>query len=256
MTNKFLRLAGGLVLAAALLPGALAANVAASRYDAAIESQVKNTLSKKPAFHNVEATTEDGIVTLSGTTELYQQKLDAAKKIRHAEHVAGVRNLIEVSGAQVSDDELRQKLARKLAYDRVGYADNVFSALTLDVKNGVASVGGEVYQDLDRTSALDLVARTPGVKDVVDNVKVLPTSIFDNDVRLRTARAIYRDPMLSRYAMVPAAPIRIVVDHGHVTLYGAVDSQLDKQLAGVRANQVFGVFSVDNQLTVPNQVAR
>ena len=90
--------------------------------------------------------------SLSGTTELYQQKLDAAKKIRHTEHVAGVRNLIEVSGAQVSDDELRQKLARKLAYDRVGYADNVFSALTLDVKNGVASVGGEVYQDLDRTS--------------------------------------------------------------------------------------------------------
>ena len=91
---------------------------------------------------------------------------------------------------------------------------------------------------------------------MIDNVKVLPTSIFDNDIRLRTAQAIYRDPMLSRYAMVPAAPIRIVVDHGHVTLYGAVDSQLDKQVAGVRANQVFGVFSVDNQLTVPNQVAR
>src|SRR5437868_14684516 len=106
MRNKFLRLVGGLVLAAVLLPGALAANVAASRYDAAIESQVKNTLSKKPAFHNVEATTDDGIVTLSGTTELYQQKLDAAKKIRHAEHVAGERDLIDVHGAHVKADQL------------------------------------------------------------------------------------------------------------------------------------------------------
>jgi osmotically-inducible protein OsmY len=244
-------------MVAALLPGAaLAANATASRFDATIENKVKNTLSTKSAFHNVEATTEDGIVTLSGTTELYRQKLDAAKKVRNTEHMAGVRNLIEVSGANISDDELRQKLARKLAYDRVGYADNAFSAFTLEVKNGVASVGGEVYQDLDRTSALDLVANTPGVKDVIDNVKVLPTSIFDDDIRVRAARAIYGDPTLARYAMVPAAPIRIVVDRGHVTLYGAVDSQLDRQIAGVRANQVFGVFNVDNQLTTPKQVVR
>ena len=118
MPNKFLRLSGGLIMAAALLPGsALAANATASRSDATIESKVTKALSTKSAFHNVEATTEDGIVTLSGTTELYQQKLDAAKKVRHTEHVAGVRNLIEVSGTNISDDELRHKLARKLTIE-------------------------------------------------------------------------------------------------------------------------------------------
>jgi osmotically-inducible protein OsmY len=66
-------------------------------------------------------------------------------------------------------------------------------------------------------------------------------------------RAIYGDPVLSRYAMDPQAPIRIIVDRGHVTLYGVVDNALDKQVAGMRANQVFGAFSVDNELVARNQ---
>ena len=92
--------------------------------------------------------------------------------------------------------------------------------------------------------------RTPGVKDVVNEVKVLPTSIFDNEIRIRTARAIYRDSVLGRYAIDPVDPIRIVVDNGHVTLYGTVQSQMDKNIAGLRASGVFGAFSVDNKLAV------
>jgi hypothetical protein len=79
---------------------------------------------------------------------------------------------------------------------------------------------------------------------------VAPTSIFDDDIRVRTLRALYRDPVLGRYATDPAAPIRILVDNGHVTLYGTVDNPMDKQIAGVRANSVFGVFSVQNNLSV------
>ncbi len=56
--------------------------------------------------------------------------------------------------------------------------------------------------------------------------------------------------MLSRYAIDPAYPIRIVVENGHVTLYGTVANQMDKQVAGIRANQVFGAFSVQNDLQV------
>jgi hyperosmotically inducible periplasmic protein len=67
---------------------------------------------------------------------------------------------------------------------------------------------------------------------------------------LRAARAIYRDPVLSKYAIDPARPIRIVVDNGHLTLYGAVDSAVDKNVAGIRAGQVFGAFSVENKLVV------
>jgi hyperosmotically inducible protein len=45
-------------------------------------------------------------------------------------------------------------------------------------------------------------------------------------------------------------PIRIIVKNGHATLEGVVDSEADKNLAGLRANGVGGVFSVTNNLKV------
>ena len=60
----------------------------------------------------------------------------------------------------------------------------------------------------------------------------------------------FHDNVLSRYASDPAAPIRIVVSNGKLSLYGTVESAMDKQLAGMRANQVSGVFSVQNNLMV------
>ena len=95
-----------------------------------------------------------------------------------------------------------------------------------------------------------IAARTSGVKDVVSEVKVLPTSTFDDSIRRRMARAIYRDSVLGRYGTDPADPIRIVVDNGHVTLYGTVQSTMDKTIAGMRAGSVPGAFSVDNKLVV------
>jgi osmotically-inducible protein OsmY len=82
---------------AGVLTASLAAQTDASRYDPAIQAKVALELAKKPEFRNVQSSTEDGIVTLTGTVELYQQKLDAAKKIRKSDKVQGVRNLIEVS---------------------------------------------------------------------------------------------------------------------------------------------------------------
>jgi hypothetical protein len=84
----------------------------------------------------------------------------------------------------------------------------------------------------------------------VDNIKVAPVSGFDDRIRINAMRAIYRDPVLSRYASDPAKPIRIVVDNGKLSLYGTVASAMDKQVAGIRASQVFGVFSVKNNLEV------
>jgi len=81
---------------------------------------------------------------------------------------------------------------------------------------------------------------------------VEPVSPMDDGLRLRTARAIYHDSVLSKYAVDPAQPIRIIVDNGHITLYGSVDSNMDKTVAGMRANQIFGAFSVENKLVVGN----
>jgi hyperosmotically inducible protein len=241
---------GFAVIMALLVLLSMTAMASTGRYDQQIQQTVSHKLHDAKQLQSVNSSVEDGIVTLTGTVSLYQDKLDAAKKTKRLANVTGVRNDIAVAGETVPDAQLQQKLAKKLAYDRVGYYDNAFNYLALSVKDGVATINGDTLNDVAKDSALDIVARTPGVKDVVNEVTVLPVSLFDDSIRVQTARAIYRDSVLGRYATDPVHPIRIVVDNGHVTLYGTVESAMDKTIAGMRANAVPGAFSVENKLVV------
>jgi hyperosmotically inducible protein len=206
----------------------------------------------KKQFHNVKVTVENGIATLSGTVDLYEYKADADKTVHKVKGITAVRNEIEVAGPTVSDQELQAKLQEKLQYDRVGYG-NTFDAIGLTVQNGVVTVGGHSHNYVDRDSALALVSTYPGVKDVVDNIQVDPLSEMDERSRMAVARAVYGFPSLNKYAINPAQPIRISVQNGNVELYGVVDTQADKDAAGIRANSVPGIFSVKNYLQVANQ---
>jgi len=250
MAKKSLGSMVGAFLAVGLLSATLVAQTpAAARYDNQIQTTLAQKLASKNQFNDVKASVDDGIVTLTGTVDLYQRKLDAGKLARKTANSQGVRNLITVAGANVPDAQLEQKLATKLRYVRVGY-DSTFDYFALGVKDGVVTVEGQDRTGVGRDEALADIANMPGVKDVIDNVTVAPVSGFDDGLRLRAMRAIYRDSVLSKYAMDPARPIRIVVTNGHVTLYGSVDSKMDKDVAGIRANQIFGAFSVDNKLEV------
>jgi hyperosmotically inducible periplasmic protein len=245
--KNILRAINSLLMVGVLSVG-MAAQSASARHDSDIQSRVTQQFTKKQEFRNLQASTEDGIVTLSGTVDLYQQKLDAAKKVRKMNQVQGVRNLIAVSSS-APDAEVQAKLERKLHYDRIG-DDNQFNFVDASVKNGEATLTGATRSDVGRDSAVWIANNMPGVNDVVDNIKVLPVSGFDDRIRISAVRAIYRDPVLGRYASDPAKPIRIVVDNGKLSLYGTVATAMDKQVAGMRANQVFGVFSVQNNLEV------
>jgi len=238
------------VIVALLVLLSMTAMAATGRYDQQIQQTVSQKIHDAKQLQSVNSSVEDGIVTLTGTVGLYQDKLDAAKKVKKLANVTGVRNDITVAGETVPDSQLQQTLAKKLAYDRVGYYDNAFNYLALGVKDGVVTLNGDTVTDVAKDSALAIVARSPGVKDVVSQVNVLPVSLFDDSLRVRTARAIYRDSVLGRYATDPVDPIRIVVDNGHVTLYGTVQSAMDKTIAGMRANAVPGAFSVENKLVV------
>jgi len=220
----------------------------AGRYDQQIQQEVTKALQSKDKWKGMTGATDDGIVTLEGTAKILIDKLDAGKKVSNLDHVQGVRNHVEVEG-NVPDPQLQQQLADKLRYDRVGYGI-VFNALAVGVENGVATVSGQVHDYPSRDSALAIAETTPGVKEVVDNINVLPTSPMDDDIRIRVARAIYGNNQLSRYALDPQKPIRIVVENGHVSLYGVVDSQMDKQIAETQAKSVPNVFSVEDHLVV------
>lgn len=207
----------------------------------------------KSQFKDVKATVDNGIATLTGNVNLYEYKIDAANRVRKVKGVTAVRNEIQVNGPSVPDEQLKAKLAEKLAYDRVGYGTTTFNAIAIGVQNGVVTLRGHAYSYPDRDSAVGMVSTYPGIKDVVDDIEVDPTSIMDDQTRLAVARAIYGFPSLNKYAMDPAKPIRISVQNGNVGLYGVVDSQADKDTAALRANAVPNVFSVKNYLQVTGQ---
>jgi osmotically-inducible protein OsmY len=221
----------------------------ATSNDATIQADVMKALDNK-RFKDVKASVKDGVVALTGTVDVYSDKEAADQKAHHRKNVKAVQNMIEVAGPAVDDVQLRNKLAEKLAYDRVGYGTTAFNALTIGVQNGVVTLGGIAYGPTDKDSALSLVENYPGVKDVIDNIEVAPVSPNDDRIRLAEARAIYGAPQLNKYAMDPAKPIRITVVNGNVTLSGVVDNQSDKDVANIKANGVSGVFKVINNLQV------
>ena len=214
-----------------------------------IDADVHKALDNKK-FANVTASLHGPEVVLTGTVDIYAAKEEAGNRVHHVKGVKGVDNEIRVAGPTVEDVELRAKLAKALTYDRVGYGTTPFNSLTIGVHDGVVTLGGMVYGPPDKDSALGLVGNTPGVKDIIDNIKVAPVSPMDDRLRLELARVIYGTPQLQKYALDPAKPIRITVVNGNVTLTGVVDSKMDHDVAGIRANTVPGVFKVVNDLQV------
>ena len=126
----------------------------------------------------------------------------------------------------------------------------VFDNLAFTVDNGVVTLEGQVVQPSTKSDAKSRVAKLRGVETVINNIKVLPPSPTDGRLRRVLYRAIFRNTALSRYALGTNPSIHIIVDTGHVTLEGVVSNEADKNLAGIRANSVGGIFSVTNNLKV------
>jgi hyperosmotically inducible protein len=124
----------------------------------------------------------------------------------------------------------------------------VFDNLAYKVEGSTVTLYGQVVRPTTRKDAERRVARIDGVERVVNNIEVLPLSSFDDEIRVRTYRTLFRTGGLYRYAMGANPSIHIVVNRGHVTLEGVVSSEGDKNLAYIAARGVPGVFSVTNNL--------
>jgi hyperosmotically inducible periplasmic protein len=109
---------------------------------------------------------------------------------------------------------------------------------------------GDVINPTLKTDAERAVKGIEGVEQVVNHINVLPPSSLDDRIRREVARAVFSADGLSRYGWEAAPSIHVIVNGGHVRLTGIVSSDGDKTLAGMRANQVPGVFSVENNLVV------
>ena len=153
--------------------------------------------------------------------------------------------------APQSDDALAQKVRHEIVmYSRYSIWDNI----NLRVNNGSVELTGAVSQPYKKSEITKIVQTTPGVTSVTNRLEVLPLSPMDDQLRLQVARAIFRDPSLSRYALQAVPPIHIIVNNGHVTLEGVVNNSMEKEIAGIRAASAGLSFgSITNNLRVENQ---
>ena len=130
----------------------------------------------------------------------------------------------------------------------------VFDNLAYKVSpDGTVTLLGQVARPTLKSDAERVVKKIEGVERVDNQIQVLPTSPFDDQIRRATYRAIYGNEVLSQYALRAVPPIHIIVNNGHVTLEGVVARQMDKQIAEMQAKSVPNVFSVTNNLRVEEE---
>jgi osmotically-inducible protein OsmY len=176
----------------------------------------------------------------------------------------------------MNEDDLR--IAQQVRSQIVTLSNyGVFDSVSFSVEHGAVALNGQASRPTLKKSAERVVKKIEGVRSIENNIKVLPNSRFDDDVRARTYARIYGDASLSRYnpnrgtpfwsspARLAAGitndpprgnhPIHIIVENGSVTLEGVVDTEGDKNVAGIRANGVQGAFQVVNNLTVAGMQA-
>jgi hyperosmotically inducible protein len=127
---------------------------------------------------------------------------------------------------------------------------SIWDDIGFRVVNGNVELRGAVSQPIKKDDIERLVERIPGVASVTNDIKVLPLSSMDDRLRVQVANAIYRDPSLARYAVLAVPSIHIIVENGHVTLTGTVNSDMDKQIAGMRAASGLSFGPVTNNLVV------
>lgn len=179
--------------------------------------------------------------------------------------------VISAENRAMSEDDYR--IARTVQREVATLSNyGVFDSVSFTVDNGAVVLNGEASRPTLKKSAERVVGKIEGVHSIENNIEVLPNSRFDNDVRARAYARIYGDASLSRYnpnrgtpfwvspARVAAGitndpprghhPIHIIVRNGNVTLEGVVDTEGDKNLAGIRANSIQGAFQVVNNLAV------
>jgi hyperosmotically inducible protein len=127
---------------------------------------------------------------------------------------------------------------------------SVFDHLAFEVDGSEVTLLGKVTQPSTKSDAEKAIRSMEGVTNVINKIDVLPASPMDDQIRRAEFRAIYSEGRLEKYAVGAVPPIHIVVEGGHVTLEGVVNSQADKDVAGIRAKTVPNVFSVTNNLRV------
>jgi osmotically-inducible protein OsmY len=171
-----------------------------------------------------------------------------------AKYVAAVAAVLALSTPAFAADPGNLQTFRDVQRQVLQYPHfTIFDSVNTQVDAGVVTLTGKVTMPYKKSDIEKRVARLPNVKAVDNRLEVLPVSQFDDELRVRIARAIYRNPQFVMYGSMVNPPIHVIVDRGHVTLEGVVNSDVDKAVARSIADS-FLAFSVTNDLTTEAEV--
>src|SRR5215467_4951012 len=163
----------------------------------------------------------------------------------------GLTLVLAASAAPPDNPMSQDRITRQVRHELVMIPQlTVFDSLSYKVDDGTVILMGQVRNGFIKDEATAVVKKIEGVERVDNRIEVLPASFNDDRIRRREALAIFGFEPLSRYSMGVLPSIRIIVKNGNVSLQGVVDSTMDRNVAGIRANGVPGVFSVQNNLVV------
>ena len=162
--------------------------------------------------------------------------------------------LLALSSSALAQDRRDQRIANDIVrqvnwYNRF----TIFDDVNISVENGLVTLTGKVTMPYKKNDIAKRVADVHGVREVMNQIDVLPVSSFDEELRLRIARAIYGNPSFWNYAAMANPPIHIIVEHGKVTLTGVVSSNVERMLARSLATG-WGELSVTNSLRTDAEV--
>jgi hyperosmotically inducible protein len=166
----------------------------------------------------------------------------------YAKVVAAAIVAIAMSTPAWAADRENLQVFREVQQQVLRYSQfTIFDSVQAEVTDGIVTLTGKVTMPYKRNDIGRRVANAPGVSEVRNRIEVLPVSQFDDELRLRIARAIYGNSNFWTYATMVNPPIHIIVERGRVTLEGVVNSEVDRMLARSIAGS-FDAFEVRNNL--------
>jgi osmotically-inducible protein OsmY len=223
--------------------------------DPTLENDVNEALLNDPATDSYEVivNVENGIATLSGTVDSYQEKQLSEFVAKGVSGLKDINNEINVNyKTNRTDYEIKQEVEAILANDK--RIDNAL--IEVNVDNGNVQLSG-IVGSANEKSAAGLRAWTAGVTNVdTENLKV---EEWARDDRLRKEKYIpktdaqildaVKDAFLYDPRVYSFNP-EVSVNYGIVTLTGKVDNLKAKRAAEQDAKNVVGVVRVKNYLKV------
>ncbi|HET9467277.1 MAG TPA: Na+/H+ antiporter NhaA [Vicinamibacterales bacterium] len=237
-----------LVAMLVVIPSIAAAQIRATVDDDTIRALIEEQFADDK-IAGVTVSVSEGAVTLRGVVDTLwarEKAIDEARDIRQVRSVVSDIVIAPAeSDAQIAED-VSTRIRRYVFY-------SIFDDASVMVDKGVVTLTGRATMPHKADAFVDLASRVKGVQRINNLVQALPVSSFDDELRFKIARQIYGDPIFWNLAFQVDPPLHIVVEHGRVTLTGVVPSEVERRKAEMIALSTFGVFGVENKLTLDEE---